>query len=47
MHEHENVYLFIYRDKISDALGAAFGIDFTKKRLRLTEIKKILSEVKK
>ncbi len=47
MHEHENIYLFNYRDKISDALGAAFGIDFTKKRLRLTDIKKILGEAKK
>lgn len=47
MHEYENLYLFNYRDKISDALGAAFGIDFTKKRLQLSEIKKILGEVKK
>jgi len=47
MHEYENLYLFNYRDKISDALGAAFGIDFTKKRLQLTEIKKILGDAKK
>ena len=47
MHEYENIYLFNYRDKISDALGAAFGIDFTKKRLQLAEIKKILGDVKK
>ena len=44
MHEYENIYLFNYRDKISDALGAAFGIDFTKKRLQLAEIKKILGD---
>jgi hypothetical protein len=47
MHEHENIYLFNYRDKISATLRAAFGIDFTKKRPRLTEIKKILGETKK
>lgn len=47
MNEQENIYLFNYRDKISDALGAAFGIDFMKKRLRLTEIKKILGDAKK
>ena len=45
--EHENIYLFGYRSKLSDALGNAFGIDFTKKRLRLHEIKKILGNVKK
>jgi transposase len=47
MNEQENIYLFNYRNKISDVLGSAFGIDFTKKRLRLTEIKKILGDVKK
>jgi hypothetical protein len=47
MNEQENIYLFNYRNKISDALGAAFGIDFTKKRLRLAEIKKILGDAKR
>jgi len=47
MNEQENIYLFNYRNKTSDALGAAFGIDFTKKRLRLKEIKKILGDAKK
>ena len=46
-HEHENVYLFDYRSEISDAIGEALGIDFTNKRLRLGEIKKILGTVKK
>jgi transposase len=47
MHEQENIYLFGYRSEISDDLGKAFDIDFTKKRLRLTDIKKILGDVKK
>lgn len=45
--EHENLYLFGYRNEITDELGQAFGIDFTKKRLRLADIKKLLAEVKK
>lgn len=47
MNEHENLYLFGYRSELSDVLGNAFGIDFTKKRLPLSEIKKILGEAKK
>lgn len=47
MHECENIYLFGYRSAISSELGKAFGIDFTKKRLRLADIKKILGDVKK
>lgn len=47
MNEHENIYLFGYRNELSDALGELFGIDFTKKRLPLAEIKKILGEAKK
>lgn len=38
--EQDNLYLFNYRNKISDAIGDALGIDFTRKRLRLGEIKK-------
>jgi transposase len=45
--EHENIYLFDYRSDISDAIGNMVGIDFTKKRLRLAEIKTILAESKK
>jgi transposase len=46
-HEQENIYLFDYRSEISDAIGQALGIDFTKKRLRLQDIKKILAQAKK
>jgi transposase len=45
--EQDNIYLFDYRGKISDAIGSAVGIDFTHKRLRLSEIKKILGDAKK
>jgi transposase len=46
-HEHENIYLFDYRSELSDAIGQALGIDFTNKRLRLGDIKKILAHAKK
>lgn len=45
--ENENVYLFDYRSKISDEIGKAFDIDFTNKRLFLSEIKNILASTKK
>jgi transposase len=45
--EQDNIYLFDYRSKISDAIGSALGIDFTKKRLYRAEIKNILAESKK
>ncbi len=45
--EQDNLYLFDYRSEISDAIGKALGIDFTRKRLRLAEIKNILAESKK
>lgn len=45
-HEGGNLYLFNYRSDISDALGAAFGIDFTKLRLTRSEIKKNIADVK-
>ena len=45
--EHENTYLFDYRSHISDEIGKVFGIDFTKRRLRLSEIKNILALSKK
>jgi len=45
--EQDNLYLFDYRSKISDAIGNALGIDFTRKRLYLAEIKNILAESKK
>ena len=45
--EQDNLYLFDYRSKISDDIGDALSIDFTRKRLRLGEIKNILAEAKK
>lgn len=45
--EQDNLYLFDYRSEISDVIGDALGIDFTRKRLRLNEIKNILAESKK
>lgn len=45
--EHTNLYMFDYRSNISNCIGEAFSIDFTKKRLRLNEIKNILASSKK
>jgi transposase len=45
--ESENLYLFDYRSDISDELGRAFGVDFTKTRLTRAEIKKNLGDAKK
>jgi len=45
--EQDNLYLFDYRSEISDAIGSALGIDFTRKRLRLSELKNILAQSKK
>ena len=39
--EYDNVYLFDCRNSTTDAIGEAFGIDFTKKRLSLSQIKNI------
>jgi transposase len=44
--EDENVYLFDCRTSIIDAIGKAFGIDFTKKRMYLNKIKNILANAK-
>ena len=46
-HEGGNLYLFDYRSDISDALGEAFNIDFSKQRLTRSEIKKFIGAVKK
>jgi len=45
--EAENLFLFDYRSCVTDDLGKAFGIDFTKKRMTRKEIKKNLGSVKK
>lgn len=47
VNESENVYLFHYRSPVSDALGQALGLDFTRKRLRLADIKDLLAQAKK
>ena len=44
--EDESTYLFDYRSDISDYIGKAFNIDFTKKRLSLNKIKNILANTK-
>jgi len=45
--EQDNLYLFDYRSSVSDTIGKALGIDFTRKRLRRAEIKNMLEERKK
>ena len=45
--EESNLYLFDYRNSITDHLGKAFNMDFTRKRLTRSEIKNLLSEAKK
>jgi len=45
-HEAENIYLFDYRNDTTDAIGQAVGLDFTRKRLRLSEIKNIVANAK-
>jgi transposase len=45
--ESENIFLFDYRDDITDALGETFGFDFSKKRLSRKEIKYSLGDAKK
>ncbi len=45
--EQDNLYLFDYRSEVSDAIGQALGIDFTHKRHRLGDLKKILATCKK
>lgn len=43
----ENIYIFDYDDEISQAVGAALGIDFSRKYMTFGEIKKTLGDVKK
>ncbi len=45
--ESDNLFLFDYRSDVTDDLGEAFGVDFTKLRLTRKEIKKTLGESKK
>ncbi len=45
--EQDNLYLFDYRSEISDTISNVLGIDFTRKRLRLADVKNILANSKK
>jgi len=45
--EQDNIYLFNFRSEISETIGAALDIDFTKKRMRLSDIKHVLANCKK
>jgi transposase len=46
-HEGGNLYLFDYQSDVVDALGEAFGVDFSMLRLTRSEIKKNIGSVKK
>jgi transposase len=46
-YEGGNLFLFDHRDAITDDLGKAFGIDFTKQRLTRADIKKNIGAAKK
>lgn len=46
-HIKENIYMFDYGDEVTAACSEALGLDFSKKYMKLGEIKKILGEVKK
>ena len=45
-HEGGNLYLFDFRNDVTDALGEAFNLDFTMQRLTRGEIKKNIGAVK-
>jgi hypothetical protein len=44
--EYENIYLFDFRSDVSDTIGKALNLDFSKRRLRLADIKNILASCK-
>jgi transposase len=44
--ESENLFLFDYRSEVTDAIGNAFGIDFTRQRLSRAAIRNILANAK-
>ena len=46
-HVEENYYLFDYYDDVLKDIGTATGIDFSRKYLRLGDIRKVLGETKK
>jgi hypothetical protein len=45
-HESENLYLFDHQSDAADALGKAFGMDFSMLRLTRGEIKKNIGAMK-
>ena len=45
-HEADNIYLFDYRNDTADSIGKALGLDFTRKRLRLSDAKNIIATAK-
>jgi hypothetical protein len=46
-HETENIYLFDYYSETAKCIGETVGIDFSKKRMRLGDIRGIIGEAKK
>jgi len=46
-HESENIYLFDYYSETAKSIGDAVGVDFSKKRMRLGDIRGIVGDVKK
>jgi len=46
-HEEDNWWLFDHRTELSDKLAASVGVNLTKRRMRLSEIKGILAAVSK
>jgi len=45
--EHDNIFLFGYRSEVTDAIGEALSIDFSKKRMRLQDIRSLLTGCKR
>ena len=45
--EQDNIYLFGYRSQASDDIGKALSVDFTRKHMRLSEIKNLIKNCKK
>jgi predicted DNA-binding helix-hairpin-helix protein len=46
-HEFQNYWLFNYIDEVTEDIKTVFGMDFSKKRMTLQEIKQNLGSAKK
>ena len=46
-HMQENYYIFDYYDEVLADIGKEFGIDFSRKYMRLADMKKIMGQAKK